>query len=103
LALVMSVAEMLKTTETAAVSHVALGDVDRVIHEGTLTSPKPFSSVNNVRCVLAAVCTLISFYFESAEPLTSEERLFPAPRLSVVLGGMRHPRTATLVSLDAFL
>ena len=49
-------------------------------------STKPFFSVGNGRHVLAAACTLISFYFESAERLTSEERLntirWAEPRLS---------------------
>ncbi|CAN7635654.1 DUF433 domain-containing protein [Pararhizobium sp. LjRoot238] len=80
----MSVAEMLKTTEAAVVSHVALRDVNRVIDEGIL--PEAFFSVDNGRHVLAAACTLISFYFESAERLTSEERLntirWAEPRLS---------------------
>lgn len=80
----MSVAEMLKTTEAAVVSHVTLRDVNRAIDEGIL--PEVFFSVDNGRHVLAAACTLISFYFESAERLTSEERLttirWAEPRLS---------------------
>jgi hypothetical protein len=35
-----------------------------------------FFTHDDGRLVLAAACTLISFYFESAKSLTSEERLF---------------------------
>src|SRR5882762_608990 len=66
--------EMLKTTEAAVVSRVALRDVNRAIDEGIL--PEGFFNHDDGRHVLAAACTLISFYFESAKSLTSEERLF---------------------------
>jgi uncharacterized protein (DUF433 family) len=66
--------EMLKTTEAAVVSRVALRDVNRAIDEGIL--PEGFFTHDDGRHVLAAACTLISFYFESAKSLTSEERLF---------------------------
>ena len=66
--------EMLRTTEAAVVSRVALRDVNRVIDEGIL--PEGFFTHDDGRLVLAAACTLISFYFESAKSLTSEERLF---------------------------
>jgi uncharacterized protein (DUF433 family) len=65
--------EMLKTTEAAVVSRVALRDVNRVIDEGIL--PEGFFTHDDGRHVLAAACTLISFYFDSARSLTSEERL----------------------------
>ncbi len=65
--------EMLKTTEAAVVSRVALRDVNRVIDEGIL--PEEFFTNDDGRHVLAAACTLISSYFESAGALTSEERL----------------------------
>jgi uncharacterized protein (DUF433 family) len=65
---------MLKTTEAAVVSRVTLRDVNRVIDEGIL--PEGFFTNDDGRYVLAAACTLISFYFESAGALTSEERLF---------------------------
>jgi uncharacterized protein (DUF433 family) len=65
--------EMLKTTEAAVVSRVALRDVNRAIDEGIL--PEGFFTHNDGRHVLAAACTLISFYFDSARSLTSEERL----------------------------
>ena len=66
--------EMLRTTEAAVVSRVALRDVNRVIDEGIL--PEEFFTNADGRHVVAAACTLISFYFESAGSLTSEERLF---------------------------
>jgi uncharacterized protein (DUF433 family) len=67
-------ADMLKTTEAAVVSRVALRDVNRAIDEGIL--PDGFFTLDDGRHVLASACTLISFYFESAKCLTSEERLF---------------------------
>src|SRR3569833_4354154 len=66
--------EMLKTTEAAGGSRVALRDVNRAIDEGI--KPEGFFTHDDGRQVLAAACTLISFYFESAKSLTSEERLF---------------------------
>src|SRR5262245_21399922 len=65
--------EILKTTEVAVVSGVALRDVNRAIDEEIL--PDGFFTYDDGRHVLAAACTLISFYFESAKSLTSEERL----------------------------
>lgn len=69
-----AVAEMLKASEAAVVSRVSLRDVNRVIDEHIL--PEAFVSLDNGRHVLAAACSLIAFYFESARRLTSEERLF---------------------------
>ena len=66
--------EMLKTTEAAVVSRVTLREVNRVIDEGIL--PEGFVTSDDGRHVLAAACTLISFYFASAAALTAEERLF---------------------------
>lgn len=70
----MPATEMLKATEAAVVARVSLRDVNRVIDERIL--PETLVSVDNGRYVLGAACTLISFYFESARLLTSEERLF---------------------------
>ncbi|RUM98251.1 DUF433 domain-containing protein [Pseudaminobacter arsenicus] len=69
-----AVAEMLKPTEAAVVSRVSLRDVNRAIDERIL--PEAFVSVDNGRHVLAGACSFISFYFETAKRLTSEERLF---------------------------
>ncbi|MEO9340852.1 DUF433 domain-containing protein [Mesorhizobium sp. SB112] len=70
----LAVAEMLKATEAAVVSRVSLRDVNRAIDERIL--PEAFVSVDNGRHVLAGACSFISFYFETAKRLTSEERLF---------------------------
>lgn len=70
----MPATEMLKATEAAVVARVSLRDVNRVIDERIL--PETLVSVENGRFVLGAACTLITFYFESAKRLTSEERLF---------------------------
>lgn len=69
----LSVAEMLKTSEAAIVSGVSLRDVNRVIDEQIL--PDAFISLDNGRYVLAGACSLIAFYFTSAQRLTADERL----------------------------
>ncbi len=68
-----AIAEMLKASEAAVVSRVSLRDVNRVIDEHIL--PDAFVSLDNGRYVLAAACSFIAFYFESARRLTAEERL----------------------------
>lgn len=68
-----AVAEMLKASEAAIGSRVSLRDVNRVIDEHIL--PDAFVSLDNGRYVLAGACSLITFYFESARRLTSEQRL----------------------------
>jgi uncharacterized protein (DUF433 family) len=65
---------MLRPAEAAVVAHVTLRDVNRAIDERIL--PDGFFMIENGRHVLASACTLISFYFASANRLTSEERLF---------------------------
>lgn len=65
---------MLKTTEAAVVASVDLRDVNRAIDEGIL--PERFVRRDDGRLVAPAGCALISFYFESATRLTSEERRF---------------------------
>jgi uncharacterized protein (DUF433 family) len=93
----MPATEMLKASEAAVVARVSLRDVNRVIDERIL--PETLISVDNGRYVLGAACTLISFYFESARQLTSEERLFAIrsaePRLR------RWNRAATAAMLKA--
>jgi uncharacterized protein (DUF433 family) len=63
-------------------------DINRVIDEGIL--PDEFFSVGNGRHVVAAGCPLITFYFESAKRLTSDERLWAiriaGPRLRGAIG-----------------
>lgn len=70
----MATAEMLRPAEAAVVARVTLRDVNRVIDEHIL--PEGFFTLDDGRHVLAAACTLISFYFASARSLTSEQRLF---------------------------
>lgn len=76
--------EMLKTAEAAVVARVSPRDVNRVIDEGIL--PAAFSSAENGRRIWGGACSLISFYYESAARLTSEERItairWAEPRLA---------------------
>jgi uncharacterized protein (DUF433 family) len=65
--------DMLKPTEAAVVACVTLRDVNRAIDERML--PEGFFSLDDGRRVTAVACTFISFYFDSAKRLTSEERL----------------------------
>lgn len=67
-------ADMLKPTEAAVVAHVTLRDVNRVIDERIL--PDSLFTIRGGRHVRDTACILISFYFDSATRLTSEERLF---------------------------
>jgi uncharacterized protein (DUF433 family) len=69
-----AVSEMLKASEAAVVSRVSLREVNRVIDEHIL--PASFVSLDNGRYILAGACPFIAFYFETAERLTSTERLF---------------------------
>ncbi|MDH6235045.1 uncharacterized protein (DUF433 family) [Mesorhizobium soli] len=85
-----AVAEMLKPSEAAVVSRVTLREVNRAIDEHIL--PDAFVSADNGRHVLAAACSLITFYFESAKRLTAEERVL-AIRAA-------EPRIAKARSLD---
>jgi uncharacterized protein (DUF433 family) len=89
-----SASEMLKTTEAAVVSRVALRDVNRAIDEGIL--PEGFVTHDDGRHVLAAACTLISFYFDSAKSLTSEERLLT---IQVVVPRLRRSVSFALPAL----
>jgi uncharacterized protein (DUF433 family) len=66
--------ELLTATEAAAVARVSVRDVNRAIDENIL--PHGFLGAGSERTVLAAGCPLIAFYFESAERLTSKERLW---------------------------
>lgn len=82
--------EMLKATEAAVVSRVSLRDINRVIDERIL--PEFFISIENGRRVHAGACPFISFYFESAARLTSEERL-----LTIKTASLRMTRERNLV------
>lgn len=91
-------ADMLKTTEAAVVSQVALRDVNRAIDEGIL--PAGFFTLENGRHVSPAACTLISFYFESAKSLTAEERLFTIGLLEARLRKWKTQALSVLVEKD---
>ena len=93
-----SYANMLKPTEAAVVARVALRDVNRVIDERIL--PEGFFSLDDGRRVAATACTLISFYFDSAKRLTSEERLFAIREVGVRLHRFRARALASLVEED---
>ena len=86
-----TVVDMLKPTEAAVVARVALRDVNRAIDEHIL--PEGFFSVDDGRRVMATACALISFYFDSAKHLTSEERLF------AIRGGRIAPAQVPLLGL----
>jgi len=94
----MPAAEMLKATEAAVVARVSLRDVNRVIDERIL--PETLVSVDNGRYVLAAACTLIAFYFESAKRLTSEERLFAIRSVEPRLRRWNRAATEALLKAD---
>jgi uncharacterized protein (DUF433 family) len=66
--------ELLTATEAAVVARVSVRDVNRAIDENIL--PHGFFSAGSERNVLVAGCSLLAFYFESAERLTSRERLW---------------------------
>jgi uncharacterized protein (DUF433 family) len=89
---------MLKPTEAAVVARVALRDVNRVIDEHIL--PEGFFSLDDGRRVAATACTLISFYFDSAKQLTSEERLFAIREVGSRLHRLRARALASLVDED---
>jgi uncharacterized protein (DUF433 family) len=66
-------ADLLTATEAAVVAGVSLRDVHRVIDEGIL--PESLYRVDDGRHVVAKACSLISFYFETADQLTAALRL----------------------------
>jgi len=90
--------DMLKPTEAAVVAHVTLRDVNRAIDERIL--PDGFFSIEGGRQVLASACSLISFYFDSAKRLTSEERLFAIEEAGRRLHKFRKLAFAALIEED---
>ena len=87
--------EDLTATEAAVVAHVSIRDVNRAIDEGIL--PFGFFRAGVERNVAAAGCPLIAFYFESAERLTSKERLWAIERAGARL---KTPGAFTAVPLE---
>lgn len=94
----MATADMLRPTEAAVVARVTLRDVNRVIDERIL--PEGFFTLDDGRHVLAAACSLISFYFASARSLTSEERLFTIREAGLRLQRFRALDPGALVNED---
>ncbi|MBI4724332.1 MAG: DUF433 domain-containing protein [Rhodomicrobium sp.] len=70
------ISERLTATEAAAVSCVNVRDVNRVFEENILPDYLLAIHDGQGRHVEAAGCTLIAFYFESANKLTAGERLW---------------------------
>jgi uncharacterized protein (DUF433 family) len=64
--------DMLTPTETALVCGVSVRDVHRVIDEGLL--PDSFYNAAQPRSFKSRACVFISFYFRTADRLTSKER-----------------------------
>lgn len=91
-------ANMLRPTEAAVVACVPLRDVNRAIDERIL--PEDFFSLDDGRLVAATACTLISFYFDSAKRLTSEERLFAVREVGSRLRSLHARAFASLVDED---
>jgi uncharacterized protein (DUF433 family) len=68
----MRAAELLTPAEAAVVAGVEIRDVNRVIDERIL--PDDLYRVEDGRWLQANACALVSFYFHTAEKLTSRER-----------------------------
>jgi uncharacterized protein (DUF433 family) len=64
--------DMLSVPEAAVVANVSVRDVNRVIDENIL--PDLFYRIDKIREFRSAACIFISFYFHTADRLTSEER-----------------------------
>ncbi len=86
--------DTLTPAETAVVSGVTIRDVHRVIDEQIL--PKNLYSISKARSIKSQACVFISFYFASADRLTSEERQRTIARAS------RLPKSNQLIE-DGFL
>ncbi len=93
-----SATEMLKPAEAAMVARVTLRDVNRAIDEHIL--PEGFFSLDGGRRVAASACTFLSFYFDSAKRLTSEERLFAIREVGGRLHGVRAHALESLAEED---
>ena len=64
--------EMLTANEAAVISGVSVRDIHRVIDERIL--PEGLYANTQARSVKRQACVFISFYFQSADRLTSAER-----------------------------
>lgn len=72
--------DMLTVPEAAVVADVSVRDVNRVIDEHIL--PGHFYRSETAREFRSSACILISFYFHTADRLTSEERQWTIEALS---------------------
>jgi uncharacterized protein (DUF433 family) len=79
--------ELLTASEAAVVAAVSVRDIHRLIDESIL--PDSFVGEGKGRHILAAACSLIAFYFESAKRLTAEERLWAIKNAEPRLRGAR--------------
>jgi uncharacterized protein (DUF433 family) len=70
----MNEVETLTPTETAVVASVSVRDVNRVIDEKILPEALYAVARDHTRRLLIDSCVFISFYFESSNRLTAEER-----------------------------
>jgi uncharacterized protein (DUF433 family) len=92
------VAEMLRAPEAAVVARVALRDVNRAIDEHIL--PEGLISLEDGRRVAATGCVLVAFYFDSANRLTPQERLFAIREAAPRLSKSRDQTLASLIGED---
>jgi uncharacterized protein (DUF433 family) len=90
--------ETLKPTEAAMIASVALRDINRAIDEHIL--PAEFVSTNDGRRVSFGACSLIAFYFSSADRLTAEERLLAIREAGKRLRKFRGRSFASLLEED---
>lgn len=90
--------EMLKPTEAAVVARVSVRDVNRVIDEHIL--PDSMVSLEDGRRVLGAACSLIIFYFDSADRLTADERRFAIHEAGTLLRPTRLRNWRKLIAAD---
>lgn len=93
-----STSELLKPSEAAVVAGVAVRDVNRVIDERIL--PDAFYRADEGRSISATGCILISFYFESAERLTAEERVTTIRELGSRFGSVWDRAPDSWATLD---
>jgi uncharacterized protein (DUF433 family) len=91
-------AELLTASEAAVVAAVSVRDVHRLIDESIL--PASFFRGGTGRNVAAVACSLIAFYFESAQRLTAEERLWAIKNAEPRLRGLGNRTLPTLLKED---
>lgn len=90
--------DTLTPAEAAVVAGVSMRDVHRVIDEHIL--PESFYDIREARSFSSQACVFISFYFEAAGRLTSEER-----QRAIALASRQSPgkKSFTKIVHDGFL